>query len=465
MSCRVIDINVPKRAFLPCYQKLIYSKADINFLWGGRDSGKSRHIAQQLILCCLRSKYFRCVLVRKIFNTIKESQWQLLKDVVEEWGLQDFFTFTQSPLEIRCSNGNKFICRGMDDPGRLKSVSNPSHCWAEEMNQLDKDDFIVIMTSLRYNQGQVEVWCSFNPECDGDYEEFWLYKTFFANGEYNFNSTWTIDMPAAPIYSYTEEDGPGGKVTGYSTASQQSFTYTSTHTTYHHNKFCKPTRAAFLEHLAVLDPYYYQVYTLGKWGKRSITDPFCYCYSKEKHVKPVTISRAHELILSFDFNVNPITCGVYQHYNNWIYGIRSIKLENSDIYKLCEFIAVNYPGYMYLVTGDATGRNTTALVQDGINYYTVIKSKLNLSSNQIKTPSINPKIEENRMLVNSAFHDANIALDPVGCKELIFDCEYVSVDAVGKIEKGDRANPKKRADHLDHFRYYLNTFHKGLLRT
>jgi phage terminase large subunit len=443
-------VNIPKKAFLPCYQHLLNSTADIDFLWGGRDSGKSAHIARQLIVDCLRLPYFRCVLVRKVFNTVKDSQWQLIKDVVDEWGLQDLFTFNVSPLEIRCINGNKFLCRGMDDPGRLKSISNPSYAWGEEMNQFTQDDFIVLMTSLRYNKGKVKVWGSFNPECEGDFEEFWLHKTFFDNNQYNFVSTWTLDLPATPRF-------PDGR--------KYEYKYQSTHTTYKDNKYCKPERIIFLEQLQYIDPYYYLVFTEGKWGKRKISDPFCYSFNKAKHQAPTTLRRDVEACLSFDFNVNPITCGVYQHIGNDIWCVESIKLDSSDIYKLCDYIIATYQGVMFLVTGDATGRNTTALVEDGINYYTVIKSKLRLGQAQLKVPSFNPRVRENRVLVNAVLHNCNVKMDPVNSKGLIFDCQNVSVNDVGDIEKGDRANPKKRADHLDNFRYYLNTFHKHVLKT
>ncbi len=220
-----------------------------------------------------------------------------------------------------------------------------------------------------------------------------------------------------------------------------------------------------MEQLYYLDPYYYKVFTLGKWGNRKNYDPFCYTYSKEKHVKATALDPRYEVKASFDFNVNPITCGLYQDYiPGWIFGIESIKLENSDIYKLCDYILANYPNCLFIVTGDATGQATTALVQDGINYYTVIKSKLNLSSGQIKVPSVNPKVKENRVLVNAVFHSMNVALDPVKCKGLIYDCENVSVNDMGDIDKGDRSNPKKRADHLDGWRYYLNTFHRNVLK-
>jgi len=456
-----VQVIIPKKKYLPCYRHLIDSTADINFLWGGRDSGKSHFIAQKLIRKCLKEKFFRGVMVKKTEASIKDSQWQTIKDIVEQWGLDSLFRFKLAPLSIECVNGNKFIARGCDDPTKIKSVKDPTDVWYEEGNQLSINDFITVATTLRSNKAITQQWFSFNPETDENFEEFWLYKNFFqpysGNIYSSFTSTWSVEIPA---HSYKTQSG----AVVQKPKSVVDFTYSSTWTTYHDNPYCKPARAAFLEQLAILDPYYYKVYTLGYWGNRSVSDPFCLSYSKEKHVGPTSLRREIEVCLSFDFNVNPITCGVYQHSGNDIWCVESIKLDSSDIYKMCEYIMTGYSGCLFLVTGDATGRATNALVEDGINYYTVIKSKLGLGQPQLKTPTVNPRVKENRMLVNAVFHNCNVKLDPVRAKGLIFDCGNVSVNDVGDIDKGDRSNPKKRADHLDNFRYYLNTFHKHVLK-
>lgn len=191
---------------------------------------------------------------------------------------------------------------------------------------------------------------------------------------------------------------------------------------------------------------------------------WAYCYHPEKHIGKTEVKRQHELYLSFDFNRDPITCGVFQHYNGWIYGIEQIKLKNSNIYDLCDYILANYPAFMYLVTGDATGKASTALVKDNLNYYVVIKNKLNLGQAQLKVPSVNPKVEENRVLVNSILHNHPIIFDPIKCKGLLFDLEHARVLPDGSLDKMDRKDPTKQLDALDCLRYYLNCFHRQLLK-
>jgi hypothetical protein len=191
---------------------------------------------------------------------------------------------------------------------------------------------------------------------------------------------------------------------------------------------------------------------------------WAYCYSRAKHVGRTTLNRSYDVKLSFDFNRDPITCGVFQDYDNEIRGIEQIKLSNSNIYSLCDYINAKYSGCMFLVTGDATGRASNALVKDNLNYYTVIKSRLNLSLSQIKVHTVNPTLEENRVLVNSVLHSKKVTFDEINCKGLIFDLEHAQVLPDGSLDKTDRKDPIKQLDALDCFRYYLNTFHKNILK-
>lgn len=196
-------------------------------------------------------------------------------------------------------------------------------------------------------------------------------------------------------------------------------------------------------------------------------DAWAYCFDP-KHIGKTEINTDAELYLSFDFNRNPITCFVVQHYGNLlkptIRGIEQIKLPNSNIYEMCDYINANYTGRLFIVTGDATGKASSALVEDNLNYYTVIKTKLDLTQGQMKVPSINPSVKENRVLFNSILHNHDFLLDKEKCKGLIFDLDHARVLPDGNLEKMDRNDPTQQLDALDCCRYYFNTFHKHLLR-
>lgn len=214
-----------------------------------------------------------------------------------------------------------------------------------------------------------------------------------------------------------------------------------------------------------MDERYQKQFIEGDWTNFDDKDNrFAYCYDRKKHVGKTQLDKTREVYASFDFNHDPIACSIFQHYNNWIYGIEQIKLPNSNIYDLCDNILAKYSGCMLVITGDATGRATSAMVKDNINYYTIIKGKLNLSINQLKVDSINPPLDENRVLINFILHNANLLLDKDNCAGLIYDLENARVLPDGGLDKSNRNDPTKQLDALDCFRYYLNKFHKHLLK-
>lgn len=444
------EIEIDENLFLPCYRHLRNDTGiDIDLLYGGRDSGKSRDEAQRLVLRCLTEKYFRYILVKKTANTIKDSQWQTIKDVVEDWGLQQLFTFYKSPLEINCINGNKFICRGLDEPLNLKSISNPSGAWVEEGNQITESDFTFLLTTLRSNKGRIKLDFTFNPESDTpDFKEFWIYKNFFSH---------TLEKS----FTYTKTFSVGKE--------EFNLTYRATHTTYHDNKFVTQQRKAILESLKETNYYWYQVFTLGEWGNKLNESPWLFAYSREKHVRKGVIDLlTPELPLwtCFDFNRNPMCAGIVQHdrEKRELRVLKAYKVPNTGVDEICDMIMVDFPNALYLVAGDYSGHNEQSVLKEHVTHYNMIKRKLNLSDGQIKVER-NPRLEKNRTLVNLVFQHYTVMIDEDYCKPLIFDCENVQARADGSILKEDRDDPKQQADSLDWLRYVINVEFKDFEKT
>lgn len=186
------------------------------------------------------------------------------------------------------------------------------------------------------------------------------------------------------------------------------------------------------------------------------SNKFAFAYNPERHVGTTRYNPKYPLYASFDFNRNPICVNLFQHYDDHIYGIETIKMENSNIYALCDNLVNKYPRALWIVNGDATGRASNALVRDNLNYYKVIKQKLNVSNTQLKIPQSNPSIAENQVLVNAILEHFPVTLDSTRCAPLIHDLQFVEMLPDGSIRKGDRTDPKQQADSLDTFRYYLN---------
>lgn len=190
-------------------------------------------------------------------------------------------------------------------------------------------------------------------------------------------------------------------------------------------------------------------------------NPFAYAFSKEKHIKPVQYDPFQIVQLSFDFNVDPITCIAVQSPDiGTVNVIKEFRLENSDIYALCERIKVHFSDAIFQVTGDATGRARSALTSGNINYYSVIKKELRLTDNAFRQPASNPSVGDTRVLVNSIFQNGQVSIDP-SCEYLIEDLIYCETDESGDI---DKHKDKHRTHLLDCYRYLLNTFHKSFIK-
>lgn len=191
---------------------------------------------------------------------------------------------------------------------------------------------------------------------------------------------------------------------------------------------------------------------------------WAFAFNRQVHVTKVIYNPKLITYLSFDFNRNPITCSVIQNYDDSINVVECIKLDNSDIYKLCTYIRVKYPIAQFIITGDASGSNGSAMVQDNMNYYKIISVQLGVGTNQFKVPTFNPRLEDNQVLVNSLLANYKVNIDKDNAISLIFDLENVKMLSDGSIDKTNRQDVTKQADALDTFRYYCNTFMAWFLK-
>jgi hypothetical protein len=199
------------------------------------------------------------------------------------------------------------------------------------------------------------------------------------------------------------------------------------------------------------------------------SNKFAFAFNKAKHVNKCSINYDHPIYLSFDFNRNPICCNIIQYYNEEVFIPFVIKLENSDIYKLCDYIKNKFtvPGQKepyFIVNGDASGNNKSAMVKDNLNYFRIIKAELDLTIGQMQQLTSNPSIEENQVLVNAVLEHVKHSIDPDNAQPLIFDLEFAEMLPDGKLKKRDREDPAQQLDPLDGYRYFINRNLKHFLK-
>lgn len=394
-------------------------------LFGGSGSSKSYSAHQVELLDLMTRKEGDTLILRKHGTDLRESCYKLINDLIDNYGLRQYFKSTYGNDNRRITytpTGKSFIFKGVDDSEKLKSIVGVKRILMEEASQFDLADFMEIVRRAR-GMEDIRVSLLLNPIS----ENHWIKKQL-------------VDDTGA----YTERT-------------------TLIKANYQLNRFLTADDIRELENIKKIDENQYRIYVLGEWGIEDKTKKFAYAFSMEKHVRPTEYNPEILLWLSFDFNVNPMTCIAAQYYDDELKIIKSFKLANSNIYELCRVIQSHYPDAIFKVTGDASGNNRSAMTKEATNYYQIIKDEIGLLNTQFNVPHANPRIEENQLLVNAVLLNVPVSIDPDNCAPLIYDLNYVEVGSNKKILK-DRTTEERMADQLDCFRYLCNVLFPDVKR-
>lgn len=354
MQTQEIELHVEDDAVSPVFLPHLQSRVRHLLLWGGRDSTKSDFVALLLLLAAMELPYFKCILLRAVQNTVADSQIATLLKVAEREGLAPFFDFRPSALRVTCTlNGNSFLVRGTDNMDKVKSVSDPTHVWYEEANQINGADAEIVSTTLRSSHpGAViqEVY-TFNPDHQGDYKQFWLWKRFFA----------ATGHPDGTSFAGRLEVQVKGRLV--------QVPYQVVHATYRNNPWCPPERAATYEAYATTDPYRYRVWCLGLWATKRTDNEFYAGFSRAHHVAPTPYLPGVPILQSWDANSLPYShmLQCQPHRENGLLTLRFFSeyalapprsgIANTGRQFLLDRKAKQWQSSPVFLTGDATLRN------------------------------------------------------------------------------------------------------------
>lgn len=142
--------------------------------YGGRSSGKSTAVAYSLLLRG-RIKKLRILCTREYQNSITDSVYKLLKDLIEKHNLTDYEVLRDS---IRNINGTEFIFKGLKkDMQAIKSMEGIDISWQEEAQSISGDSIDTLIPTIRKNGSQL-IW-TFNrlTELDAVYVKLCLNQT------------------------------------------------------------------------------------------------------------------------------------------------------------------------------------------------------------------------------------------------------------------------------------------------
>jgi hypothetical protein len=415
----MIDLIPKQTQALDVLTEPQYSHVSELLYGGGAGGGKSMLGCAWLINQCMNYRGTRWLMGRKALKTLKETTLNSFFEVASMGGVKYRYIENKG---ILFPNGSEILLKDLDyypsDPeySELGSLEITG-AFVDECNQITEKCWNIVKSRIRYKLDEYGLTPKILGTCNPDRN--WVYKRF-----YEPCIKGTLDADKMFIQSLVDDNYKISK--------------------------------HYTTNLDGLDEMSRERLRNGNWEFMDISNLWAYAFRRDKHLGKCTLNRSESVFLSFDFNRNPIVCSVYQHYNNTIYCLELISIEDATIYRLCDEIKERYDGCFFFVTGDISGKAKTTLSQ--LNNFDVIKAYFRLGKNQMQYSGANPPLAENRVLVNAILEQYPVVFDEDKCKELVFDFQNVKSDIEGKPVKKDRKDEAQRADCLDTFRYYLNRY-------
>ena len=166
------------------YEGFWNSKQRYRVLKGSRGSKKSKTTALWTIYNIMKHKEANALVIRKVFNTLRDSCYSDLIWAINRLGVSHLWRATKSPLELVYKpTKQKILFRGLDDPLKLTSITvEKGHlCWVwieEAYELMNENDFNKLDLSIR---GKLpdhlwkQITFTFNPWN----EKHWLKERFF----------------------------------------------------------------------------------------------------------------------------------------------------------------------------------------------------------------------------------------------------------------------------------------------
>jgi Phage terminase large subunit len=422
---------------IPNIAEAVLSDYKISLVYGWRDGGKSTTVFNVAIWKCLLEPHYRCAHCRAKYNEIAGSTFQTLCDQIKKMKLDDYFIITKDRFKItnKHNPNNFFFGASGDQPDKIRSTANLSHIILDEMHSATIKDFESLVGTLREQEGVTTKFIGiFNN--DKVSEKSWIYEKFF-----DINS---------PIYNQVER----------------------VLCSYENNPYVNQIETKKkLMLIAMNDERRFNSLVAGEFVQEQNDNPFFFAYEENKFIGECFFMPNFELILSFDFNINPATCTAWQYsVGDFIHCIKAYREPNCTLEDLCKKILVDFPNALFRVTGDPSGRARFAGAKSpNENLYTIIKTQLGISSMQIDQPEINYANEgywrETRIMCNLVLQNhPNFIMNEATTKDLRYELEIAKPEE-GKDKLYKTAGPTEYGMNLvDTFMYFMLTYMNDYLK-
>jgi len=370
--------KIPRKFYSKAFIPVLESKHRYVVCFGSRGTSKTTMIILKLIMESFAPKHRAIYYCRKNHETIRSTIFKDICFAIKMFGMKHYFDYSEvansSMVFTNKITGHKIMPYGLVEAEKTKGISQATHIFVDEITECSKESIDMIDSVLRTPQAEyLQFICAFNPVDEDNF-----IRSYFFDA----------DNPYLPRADYGDD-------------------LLIHHSTLEHNEYID--KEAYK--LSLIRKYGHNqnlldVNLYGRWGRAEVDAPFANRFDKVKHVHALSYNKKSYRI-SFDFNLKPMTCLIATDNPNKLEIVKEFRLMGaggggSDIYEMCKEIRDWLPKSAYIeVTGDATGKNGSAVTRGNINYYDIIVKELYLSYSQIKTPTFNIGHVNSRALVNT----------------------------------------------------------------
>lgn len=446
-------------------------------LYGGSSSGKSFSVAQ---FFSILAYYEGCSLLvmRKVGASIEKTIYSDFRAAINGIeGLADCCRFKQNSIVF--NNGGKIDFSGLDDPEKIKGISQYKRVFLDELSEYDETDFKQIRLRLRGQEGQ-QIVAAFNPIS----EEHWIKKHWFDREEWHeipmsltvggetlppelcavksvrMNSEKLILNPNTGEYDRHASD----TIVIQSTYLNNFWVVGSPDGTYGYYDY---QAIANFENDRINDPDYYQVYALGEWGHIRTGAEFFPSFNRGVVCGKFPFNPELPIHISMDSNVLPyVTATFFQkEYKpddvQQVTQIDELPIEspNNSARKAAKVIAkrlreYHYDGKVYL-HGDASGKAANTIDENNRSFFDLVIDELEHEGFEVEDciGNKNPSVATTGEFINAVWDGrvpgVAIRIDN-GCTVSIDDYQAVQKDENGAIAKQKVTNPVTKQKYEAH---------------
>ena len=462
-------------------------------LYGGSSSGKSFSVAQFFAILAF---YEGCnmLVMRKVGASIEKTIYADFKAAINGIeGLAECCRFKQNSIVF--NDGGKIDFSGLDDPEKIKGISQYKRVFLDELSEYDETDFKQIRLRLRGQEGQ-QIVAAFNPIS----EEHWIKKKWFDRetwqdipmaltignetlpqelcavksvrmnseklilnpntGEYDRHAPDTIVIQSTYLNNFWVVGSPDGK---YGYYDQQAI--------------------ATFENDRINDPDYYQVYALGEWGHIRTGAEFFPSFNRGVVCGKFKYNPELPIHISMDSNVLPYVTATffqkeYKHDDvQQVTQIDELPIEspNNSARKAAKVIAGRLREYGYAdkvyLHGDASGKAANTIDDNNRSFFDLVIDELEHEGFEVvdcignKNPSVATTGEFINAVWDGRVPGVAIRIDN-DCTTSIDDYQAVQKDENGAIAKHKVTNPvtKQKYEAQGHVSDTLRYIAHDLLR-